>query len=136
LLTRFIEKGEISKAEKLLQEYIRMNLRIWEHGIYERSFNFTLNNGVDKDGNIVFVDLGEFSDDYHALARCLTEKSWMKCWSVEYDLDKDLRNYYLHEAGRKFTLDNLELKECLTRSGSRRLRDNLMDSPAELRKHQ
>ena len=107
--SKLIDKGEISRAKEILKEYIQLNLRVWEYGIYERSFNFTLNNGIDGKGNVVFVDLGEFSDDFQALTKCLREKNWMECWTVEYDLAKALKHYYLNEAKDEFTLENLVL---------------------------
>mgnify|MGYP006285978759 CR=1 FL=1 len=102
------QQHEFTKIQKCLDDFIELHLLCWEYGLFELSFNFSLNNGVDGEGNLIFVDVGEFTNDLAVIKKNLEEKIWQHCWSVKNDLKVNVRDKYIKKASDRFTYENFQ----------------------------
>jgi hypothetical protein len=93
---------------EILKECIDSYVDLWTYGLFDTSWNFTLNNGINKDGNIVFVDVGECSDNIKELQLMLQEQSWKTAYSMRQDIGESLQKSLLAYAKKILTLENLK----------------------------
>lgn len=90
----------------IIDKYIKLIYQCWELHIHEEVFNFTVNNGVDKQGNIVLIDINETSRDKEKAQVCITSKRWLKSMSY-LTLNPKLQEYYAEAMARGLTDEKL-----------------------------
>ena len=95
-------------AKGRIDEYINFIFDCWRNGFSERTYNLTINNGVNSDGKIVLMDFGEITFKKSDVKRAIKTKRWRKSWSFKKDLGKEIRKYYDNRMVEQLTLSNLE----------------------------
>ncbi|HUC20152.1 MAG TPA: hypothetical protein VMR98_01495, partial [Candidatus Polarisedimenticolaceae bacterium] len=78
-------------GRKLLEQYAEQILLQWRYGFSETVFNPTVNSGVDRDGRIVLLDIGELNFNQAKVSQQIAAKRWLQAWSYTGDLPKSLR---------------------------------------------
>jgi len=94
-------------AKGRIDEYINFIFDCWRNGFSERTYNLTINNGVNSDGKIVLMDFGEITFKKSDVKRAIKTKRWRKSWSFKKDMKKEIRAYYDKQMLKKLTLSNL-----------------------------
>ena len=88
----------------LIDRYIALLFRLWEHGFNDRPFKFCFNFGVGSDGQLILLDLGEL---YFEKAQAL-ERIHARHWEMLHLRDKRLNAYYRRAMEAAMTVANLE----------------------------
>jgi hypothetical protein len=70
-------------------------------------FNFTVNNGIDKQGNVVLIDFNETSRSKVKALECIKTGRWLKSMSY-LTLDPQLKEYYKKAMEQGITESQLE----------------------------
>ena len=71
--------------------------------ISKRIFNFTINFGRNRKGEIVFLDLGELLFEKKDVQKLIEDKFWLRVRSYKWHLDGELKEYYREHMGKKMT---------------------------------
>lgn len=96
------------KAEKWIDKYIKFVFKCWKYGFSERTFNFTINNEVNKSGKVVLIDFGELTFRKRQVKKAIRKKRWEKSWSFNKDLNKEIKEYYKKRMENTITIENLK----------------------------
>ena len=118
-----IEKGHIEQDKviplgkiinknprKLIDRYIDFILNSWKSGFSDRTYNFTINNGINKEGRIVLIDFGEITFNKDEVKKAILSKRWRRSWSFNKDLQPDIKEYYDKQMEKRITLANINKK--------------------------
>ncbi|MES2225055.1 MAG: hypothetical protein V4478_03655, partial [Patescibacteria group bacterium] len=62
-LKKAIAAASIAQQKEYYMQYIELLKYLWSFGVHEGIFNFALNAGIDKDGRLILIDLGELTAD-------------------------------------------------------------------------
>ncbi|MFW6027125.1 MAG: hypothetical protein ACOCRX_12390 [Candidatus Woesearchaeota archaeon] len=100
-------KKDLEEAKKWIDKFILLIFECWKEGFSERVFNLTINNGVDKNNNVILIDIGELTFEKKDVVRAIKIRRWEKSWSYNWDLNKEIKEYYQREMKEKLTLKNL-----------------------------
>ncbi|RLF62434.1 MAG: hypothetical protein DRN16_01525 [Thermoplasmata archaeon] len=94
-------------AKEKIDEYISFIFNCWKNGFSERTYNLTINNGINSDGEIVLMDFGEITFRKSDVERAIKIKRWRKSWSFKRDMKKEIRDYYDKQMLERLTFSNL-----------------------------
>jgi len=96
------------QAQTWIDKYISFIFECWKHGFSERTYNLTVNNGVNSSGEIVLLDFGELTFSHDHVAHAISIRRWEKAWSFTKDLDERVKTYYSKQMREQLTLENLD----------------------------
>lgn len=91
----------------IVSDYINLIKKLWSFGLNESIYNFTLNNGYDRNNEIVLVDFNEMTFNVDDVEKDIKSKIWLKKSSyLRLDLEKkkifrDLMNKEITEESLK-----------------------------------
>jgi hypothetical protein len=83
-----------AEAGRLVEDYIGQILFFWGYGFSEMTFNPLSNNGIDANGKVVLIDLGELYFDKEDVRRIVLGRSWRKSWTYRSGLRQPLKERY------------------------------------------
>lgn len=98
---------ESDSPEALIDELVVLTRKCWAQGFSETSFNFTINHGVDRNGNVVVLDVGEISFDRDVVIKYVRDKFWLKGWTFNNDLSQELVAYCTKRFDEALTVEIL-----------------------------
>jgi hypothetical protein len=98
---------EYKTAKKRIDDYIDFIFDCWRNGFSERTYNLTINNGINSGGEIVLMDFGEITFKKSDVEREIKSKKWCNSWSFKKDLTKKVRQYYEKQMKENLTISNL-----------------------------
>lgn len=100
-------RRDFEKSKIWIDKFIELMVECWKNGFSERVFNLTINNGVDKEGRVVLIDLGELTFEKKEVRNAIKIKRWEKSWSFNCDMNKEVKEYYKKQMRERLTLHNL-----------------------------
>jgi len=100
----FKDYGE-SKGK--IDEYINFIFDCWKNGFSEKTYNLTVNNGINSKGQIVLMDFGELTFKKSDVKKAIESKRWRKSFSFKRDLKGKIREYHDKQMFKRLTLNNL-----------------------------
>lgn len=89
-----LSHNSLHEGKDLIDKYVSLILLHWTYGFSEQVFNFTINNGIDNAGRVILIDFGEITNDKEKVISHVTSERWLKSWSYNSDLFKELKKYY------------------------------------------
>ncbi len=98
---------EFSQSKIWVDKFIDLIFECWKYGFSENSFNLTANNGVDKFGRVVIIDIGELTFEKNDVEKTIKIRGWENSWSFYSDLKKEIKEYYQEQMKSQLTLKNL-----------------------------
>ena len=110
--------NDYETAKEKIDEYINFIFDCWKNGFSERTFNLTINNGVNSNEDIVLMDFGEITFRKSDVERAIKIKRWRRSWSFKKDIGNKIREHYDKQMLERLTLSNLNKywKEAPTRN--------------------
>lgn len=109
ILGEKLSSADMEEGKALIDRYIDFTLECWSQGFCDRTFNYTINNGV-KDGEIVLVDVGELTFSREEVAEYIENQKWLTQYSYVKDTPDRFKEYIKDELGKRLTLEELENK--------------------------
>jgi len=97
-LRKYLHSHTYKENKAALQYYVDCIYHQWEYGFYQKVANFTINYGVDKEGRVTLIDLGELTFSKASVAKRINIKF----------KDKKLKRYYARLLDSKLTLRALD----------------------------
>jgi hypothetical protein len=77
-----------------------LNKKLLDSGIADKSFNLAKNFGINSNGEIILIDIGELLS-----GEGLNNKIKLRPWSEKYVVScipEDIRDYFLNEMDKNF----------------------------------
>lgn len=97
--------GEENK--KIIDLYVQSLFKTWGCGFSDIVFNFTLNNAIDRHGQVVLIDLGELTFSISEIMDCIVSKKWLRQSSYQR-LPDELKSYFSEKMNEEITPENLK----------------------------
>ena len=108
-LGKYIATHSLEENKKIIQGYAVMILELWKYGLSDGYYNFMLNCGVDKEGRVIQLDLGDFIFEREVIETHISFKMWITHSDSYYTMKEgELKEFYKDEMNRLLTLDNLD----------------------------
>jgi hypothetical protein len=89
---------------RLLSDLVRFCIQLYTYGAVEKGFNIGGNFGVDMDGKIMIIDLGELVFDPDIIQRQISGRVWRDAGTTDFIEDDETRDYYFEELEKNFSI--------------------------------
>ena len=86
--------------------YIESIFDNWKNGFCDEIFNFSKNSGIDKNGKVILIDLGELVFSKDEVLELIKIKRWLKSYSYFW-ISRDVKKYYVSHMEKNITKENL-----------------------------
>ncbi len=106
-ITAYFSKNDVGHNKKVIDQFIKVTLQLWDFGISDTIFNLTINNGVTKSGKVILSDLGELTFSKREVESMIKSRKWLAASSYTEIHFRGLSEYYSKTALKHLTLDNL-----------------------------
>lgn len=103
-----LKQSSLTKGKQLINGFTNLVMHHWRYGLSERVFNCTINNGVDKHGQIILLDFGELTFDKEEVRAAVISKRWLHSFSLNKGIPEQLQGYYEKKLNKVFTLAVLD----------------------------
>jgi len=105
-LHNIFDNSDTTSIKIIIDKFIVFNKRLLsEHGIIDKSFNITKNFGLDTQGNIILIDLGEIFDNPERIKKQFMDRAWDKKYVAGEIKNKEAREYFIKKMDETFCLD-------------------------------
>ncbi len=81
--------------------------KLWGFGLHENVFNFTLNNGYNKNNELILVDFNEVTFNQKDVIKDIKEKTWLYRRSY-MKLNKEHKAIFRDLMEKELTEENLK----------------------------
>jgi hypothetical protein len=106
-LKELIKKKKFKKAKEIVDKFFTFLHKMWSYGLHEKPIKFNLNFGLINN-KVVLIDLLELTTNKEKVKKHIRKKPWIKQKSLYMNsLPEWLVDYYIKEANRKITVENL-----------------------------
>jgi hypothetical protein len=95
------------KDKKLIDNYGIFLIKCWKEGFADTIYNFTVNNGVDKNNNIVLIDFGEITTNKKDVEKAILSKRWKRAACYKRRIRGKTKKYYKKQMEEFLTIKNL-----------------------------
>lgn len=96
---------DTDSIKKIIDQFIEFNLKLLNLGVIDKGFNITKNYGINSEGQIVLIDIGELFDDKELIAKQIKNRGWVKSYVAGCIQDKEAQEYFISEMNRNFNLN-------------------------------
>ncbi len=100
-------KKDFIESKIWIDKFIKLIFECWKDGFSEKVFNLTINNGINKNGEVILIDFGELTFEKKDVEKAIKIKRWEKSWSFNWDIKKEVKTYYQEQMQNKVNLNNL-----------------------------
>jgi hypothetical protein len=71
-----IGEGDVLRLKRYIEEYVALVYETWCYGYSDYIFKLG-DTGIDASGNMILIDLGEWTADFDFIKRAVSEKWWL-----------------------------------------------------------
>lgn len=103
-LAQVFDKCSVEEGKKLVDKFVEFNKKLFSFGIIDKSFNITKNYGMDINGGVVLIDIGEIFDNKEKIEQQRRERAWAKFYVCDEIKNWDVRDYFLRKMDEEFGL--------------------------------
>ena len=96
------EKYNTTKIKSIIDNFIAFNKRLLERGIIDKSFNITKNYGLNNDGEIILIDIGELLDSPERIKKRIVDRAWDKNYVAGCIKNEEAREYFIKKMDENF----------------------------------
>lgn len=96
------EDLDTNGIKKIIDQFIEFNLKLLKLGVIDKSFNITKNYGINNEGEIVLIDIGELFDDKELISKQLKDRGWTHSYVGGCIKDKEAQEYFISEMDKNF----------------------------------
>lgn len=90
-----------------IDRYIEQIKYFWSYGFADRVFNFTLNNGINENGDIVLFDFNEITANINDISSDIGRQKWITQHSNKFHLNSLQKQYFKKRMEEEITITNL-----------------------------
>ncbi len=105
----YLSTHSTSENRKIIDKYIELQMLCWEYGFADPGFDFAVNNGIDREGCVVQIDLGELMFSIGRIADAVRGQFWLGQRSFTHRIkDRTLKKYFVGQMSKFITLEALQ----------------------------
>ena len=93
-LHSLFEQQPIEASKHAIDCFVAFNQRLLAHGIADKFFNCPYNFGVNTEGDVVLMDIGELITDTERIRRQIESRCWAVGYPSKFIQNKELRAYF------------------------------------------
>jgi hypothetical protein len=101
-----VRKADTVEGKNLVDKFVDFNKVLVERGLIDKSFNITKNFGLDSQGRVVLMDLGELYSSREAIEAQRSKRMWASHYVVKFIENEEVRNYYIGQMDKNFKSGN------------------------------
>jgi len=98
-LHRHLQSVDTEIGKKIIDAFVELTTYMRGKGVIDKSFKIDKNFGLDAQGRIILLDLGELYTDERVIAKRIEERPWE--FSAKF-IPKALRTYFLKQMQEAF----------------------------------
>lgn len=106
-LGAYFRRATLEQKQEAFDGYVKLIEELWKYGLAETTFNFSLNTGRTESGQIIQIDLGEFTDSKADVLKAIETASWQTQFSF-LSLEQTLKPYAFERMKATMTIENFE----------------------------
>lgn len=91
--------------KKIIDLFIEFNLNLLNLGVIDKGFNITKNYGINNEGQVVLIDIGELFDDKELINKQFKDRGWYHSYVGGCIKDEEAREYFISEMDRNFNFN-------------------------------
>jgi hypothetical protein len=84
----------VDEGKEIFNKYLELIYETWKYGFSDKIFNFSINNGINSEGEVIQLDFGELSFDKEEMRKRIKERCWLKRYSYWEFPEGELKEYY------------------------------------------
>jgi hypothetical protein len=96
------ENSDTEAIKTIIDEFIVFNKCLLEKGVIDKSFNITKNYGLNEEGKIILIDIGELFDNPERIKKQIADRAWDKNYVAGCIRDADARKYFIKKMDENF----------------------------------
>ncbi len=96
-----------SEDKRIIDNYCIFIIKCWKEGFADTIYNFTVNNGVDKNNNVVLMDFGEITTSRGDVEKAILYQRWKRAGCYRRRIRGKTKGYYKKKLEEILTIENL-----------------------------
>lgn len=88
------EQQPIEVSKHAIDQFIVFNQRLLAHGVADKFFNCPYNFGLNAEGDVVLMDIGELITDIERIRQQIESRCWAVGYPSKFIHNKELRAYF------------------------------------------
>jgi hypothetical protein len=101
-LHKVFNKSNTAQIKFFIDKFVWFNKKLLESGVIDKSFNISKNFGLNKNGEIILIDIGELFDDPRRIKKQLKDRAWSASYVVGCIANKEAREYFIEQMDKNF----------------------------------
>lgn len=101
-LGEYLESISIEKGKIIIDEFVIFNKFLENNGVIDKSFLIGKNYGINKEGKVILIDIGELFTEKEMIKNQIQLQPWDHPYVIN-TIPKPLRNYFVEQMNKNFT---------------------------------
>jgi len=94
--------------KRIIDKFAKCVINCWKVGFSDRIFNFTVNNGIGKNGEVILMDFGEVCFSKGEIKKDILKKRWKRSACYMFKIFGKTKRYYDEKMEKLLTPENVE----------------------------
>lgn len=107
-LDTVFKNASLEEAKAVFDKFLALLYKTWEYGFSDKIFNFSINNGLSKTGEVIQLDFGELCFDKDSVREKIKNQYWLKQSSYRRLQRGELKEYYRNIMNPELLLQKLD----------------------------
>lgn len=107
IVADILNKNNFDTNKKIIDQYIAFQKILWSHQMHDKTYKFQQNYGLNKNGQLVCIDFGEFVYTKEEALKSINGQKWLARATYKNWADKELKNYYTESMKKLMIRKNL-----------------------------
>lgn len=103
----YYNEHSLEENKVMIEKYISLTHELWQYGIADTIFNFTVNNGVTNNGDVIQLDFGECTFELSEISQLIKDQLWLTKQSYKSLEDDPIAPFIAMRLKQEFTIDTL-----------------------------
>ncbi len=93
---------DTDEIKKIIDQFIELNKKLMSLNFIDKSFNITRNYGINNNGEVVLIDIGELFDKKELIDKQIKNRVWDKSYVAGRIENMEAREYFINEMNKNF----------------------------------
>jgi len=98
----YFKKINNIEGKLIIDKFVKFNKMLLENKLIDKSFLIGKNYGINNDGEIVLIDIGELYSSEESIKKQIQKRPWEHPYVTSTIPDKELREYFILQMNNNF----------------------------------
>jgi len=108
LLGQYFETHSVIESKLIVDAYVSLLLKLLKYGVHDYVYKFKNSYGVDKDGEVIFIDFNEITTSKEEVLKLVSSKRWLHAAQYLKFPAGELKEYIKLKLGNSLTKEAVE----------------------------